>query len=309
MILREAVKEFIKWRAQNRKPQTINGFISHLIDFGMWLRDFDMSIENIRQSDIEQWINLYKEFHSPNTVAKKVMAIQMFFNYCVNRGWDIQLRPDLLLPPRREFIFPRVANEQDYRKLINVIPENGKGYGENYWNFRDKALIMLLHDTFARNSEIRLLEMDDIDISRQSARIKTGKSRGTIPFREIFWTKEANSCLKQWIKKRERMVAECPDIKTNLVFFSVRHKGKRGGEMGESYVGEILRKWSNRAGLEFPINPHAFRHRGGRLLAMNDTTAHGIASLLGHKQVQSSFPYTMLFGKDREELYRKKVGK
>jgi site-specific recombinase XerD len=309
MVLRDAIKEFIEWRAQNRKPRTINGFISHLIDFGLWLRDMDVPIREIRQSEIEQWINLHKEFHSPNTVAKKVMAIQMFFNYCLNRGWDARVRSDLLLPPRREFVLPRVANEKDYRKLINAIPGNGKGFGENYWNFRDKALIMLLHDTFARNSEIRLLEMDDIDISRQAARIKTGKSRGTIPFREIFWTKEANSALKYWLKKRERMMAENPDIKSSLVFFNVKARGLRGTEMSESYVGEILRKWSNRAGLPVHINPHSFRHRGGRLLAMNDTSAHGIASILGHKQVQSSFPYTMLFGKDREELYRRKVGK
>ena len=141
-----------------------------------------------------------------------------------------------------------------------------------------------------------------------SAGINTKKSRGLIPFREIFWTQETNEVLKKWLACRSELAKTFDLIDKEAVFIGVKARGVKGRRMAVSYVSEIFRKYSNKAGLEFPAaatNPHSQRHLLGRDMAMNKENDYAIASILGHARVQSSYPYTMLFGKNREDVYRR----
>jgi integrase/recombinase XerC len=214
-----------------------------------------------------------------------------------------------LIPvPRKIFKFPRVATEDQYERLLGAVKDEGK-CGEITYAVRDKAVIMLIHDTGARNGEIASLDMDDIDLGRKSARIKTEKSRGEVPYREIFWSNETNEQLKKWVAVREKFLVKMELEEPKAVFFGIKagsgasNYSAKGKRLQVNYVSELFRKYSNRANLPI-INPHSFRHLFGRDLAKKKANNFVISSMMGHARVQSSYPYTMLFGKDREEAYR-----
>ena len=317
MTLNNAVASFVEWRALKSKPRTINGYMRNLVHFALFIRKLDTPVESIMLEDCIEYLNLCRQLgYDENTINKKAISLKLLFDYLRDRDVKV-LNPSLIPIPKKEFRFPRVANEEDYRKLLACIPEVGKMGKPLYWHIRNKAIIMLLWDTGARNGEIANLELDDIDLDRMSARIKTEKSRGTIPFREIFWRSDTNEALAAWLDAREDFFKDVEVRDRHHVFIGI--KGGYGSKNDENssfgrrlqvnYVSEILRKYSNRAGLQAPLNPHSFRHHMGRDLAMKGVIAHGISSILGHAQVQSSYPYTMLFGKDREKLYRENVGR
>ncbi len=244
-------------------------------------------------------------------VQKKAIALKLLFDFLKDRDVKV-FNPDLIPIPRKTFKFPRVATEEEYRKLLAVIPDHGTGSDfKGYTHVRNKAIITLLWESGARNGEIASLRLEDIDLNRMSARIKTEKSRGTVPYREIFWREEANQALAEWLIKREELAQEIPLADPKILFFGIKggHKNcpGKGKILQVNFISEILRKYSNKAGLAIPLNPHSCRHHFGRELARKDTNAYGIASLLGHANSQSSFIYTQLFGNDREELYRNKM--
>src|SRR5678815_3166431 len=59
-------------------------------------------------------------------------------------------------------------------------------------------------DTGARVGEVVALNVGELDWNRMRAVIKTEKSRGRRPFREIFWTHGTNETLGKWVEKRNR---------------------------------------------------------------------------------------------------------
>lgn len=313
MRLLEAYEQFIEWRGLKRKARTINGDVTHLAHFCIYMRNTDMLVEDITLEDCMAWLGLFRKIgFDENTVIKKAIALRLLFEFLQARGIKI-VNPDLIPIPRRTFKFPRVAKEEEYRKLLSAIPDHGTSEGgrAGYNHIRNRAIITLLWESGARNGEIASLSIDDIDLNRRSARIKTEKSRGTVPYREIFWREEANQALAEWLVEREKLAQEIPLADSKILFFGIKggHKNcpGKGRKLQVNFISEILRKYSNKAGLVIPLNPHSCRHHFGRELARKDTNAYGIASLLGHANIQSSFIYTQLFGNDREELYRNKM--
>jgi site-specific recombinase XerD len=160
----------------------------HLSDFMFYMRDTDREVVSITLEECENWLALVKELgYDDNTRIKKAIALKLFLEHMFRRRIQIGFDPDLIPIPRKVFKFPRVATEDQYKRLLGAVQDEGK-CGEITYAVRDKAVIMLIHDTGARNGEIVSLDMDDLDLGRKSARIKTEKSRGEIPYREIFWS-------------------------------------------------------------------------------------------------------------------------
>jgi site-specific recombinase XerD len=308
MKINDAINLYIGSRHQNRKARTVTQDFSTLSHFLFYLRDPNKQVESITLEDCENWLALVKKLgYDDNTRIKKALGIKLFFEHMFKRRVPVGFDPDLIPIPRKVFKFPRVATEDQYKQLLAIVKDEGK-LGTLSYGARDRAVIMLVHDTGARNGEIISLDIDDIDLQRKAARIKTEKSRGEVPYREIFWSHETNEQLKKWVKIREKLMEEMTVAEPKALFFGIKAGGNsnysaKGKRLQVNYVSELFRKYSNKAKLPI-INPHSFRHLFGRDLAKKKANNFVISSMMGHARVESSYPYTMLFGKDREEAYR-----
>lgn len=301
-----ALDKYIEWRNLKRKSRTVNGDISHLTHFFIFLRNLEMSVEDISLNDCMGWLGILRKlWFDDNTVIKKAIAIKKFFEFLEDCNFNV-VNPRLIPVPRKVYRFPRVAEEQEYKKILSVIPD------DSYAHIRNRAIIMMLWDTGARNGEILSLNLEYIDTERMAAKIHTEKSRGVIPFREIFWKQETNEALKRWLTERAKLEKKIELKDPDAVFIGIKgghvNCPGKGRRLQVNFASEILRKYSNKAGLEIPLNPHSCRHHFGRELAQKEKNAFIISSLMGHARVESSYPYTMLFGKDREKLYRETMG-
>src|SRR5207302_8573170 len=108
--------------------------------------------------------------------------LRNFCRYLRTKGF--QVLDDRLIPvPRREFNPPRVASVEEYRAVLSVIPP-----GPDPRSSRNRAIINLLWDSGARIGEIMSLNLENMDYQRRRAVIRTEKSRGRRPFRDLFWS-------------------------------------------------------------------------------------------------------------------------
>jgi site-specific recombinase XerD len=76
--------------------------------------------------------------------------------------------------------------------------------------------------------------------------------------------------------------------------------GKRFSIKG---VGEMLRRYSNRAKLPY-LNAHSFRHHMGHHIIKSGGSSADVMNILGHSSVQSSTIYTMMTDVELEKRYR-----
>lgn len=284
---------------------TMRGTEKDLRYFCLFLRNPYLADVTLQQ--IMEYYNQMKDIGwQHNSFVSKCNAIRKFIEYCHVRGLtDINER--LLPVVEKKFKVPRVATEEEYRKLLNVQPERS---GMNHT--RNLALISLLWDTGARNGEILSLNITDVDTANKKALIRTEKAKSVRPVREIFWTEETNKLLTRWIETRERAVKNMVVHDRDALFLSLTNSAfnnTRGHRLRQSSVCEVFRRYSISAGLKSNLNPHSMRHHMGRQIIEKGGANSDVTNILGHSTIESSMVYTMMYGPQAEKRYRKLVGK
>lgn len=295
MTFFEALKKYIESLKLSVKPITAERYIGDVRRFCLFLKN--PLLHKVTDEQVIEYLRLHQDLGwKHNGIVTMCCELRSFFKFAFKHGW-IRFNPELIPIMKKEYAMPRVANEEDYRKVLSVIGDR------KYVEIRDKAIIMLLWDTGARNGEIVSLNEKDLDLPKMKAVIKTEKSRGMKPFREIYWTEETHKALKAWLKKKHELESKIYIEQPEALFWGSTQnwQGKRLSNHG---ICLALRRYSNRAKVPC-LNPHSFRHHMGHDL--NDKGANNsiISSILGHANLSSSFIYSELNNKEREKAYEK----
>lgn len=294
--MKEAINEFSNWRQFKVKGNTVKGYDRELRNFCLFLRNPE--VIRITINDVMDYLNGIIELGwDPNSLLPRCMALRKFFEFMRLRGIT-NLNEELIPIPRKQYKIPRVADEENFKKLIDSIPANSK----DPRHIRNRAIVSLLWDTGARNGELMALDVKDIDLENKKALIRTEKNRGSRPFREIFWTEETNEIIKTWLAKREALGRKMV-FKDSAALFLCVTSSLAGQRLSIKGVGELLRRYSNRAGIPY-MNAHSFRHHMGHDIIHQGGSTADVMNILGHATVASSSIYTMMTSRELETRYR-----
>lgn len=295
MKFSEAINKFSEWKYLKVKFSTVYGYDIHLRHFCIFLRD--PNIESITLEQIVEFLSWNAKMgFKASALQKKALAIKEFLEFYGRQKYGVV---DYALVPvaKKENTMPRILDEDDFKKLVNIIPPAGNAY----YHIRNLAIIDLLHDSGARIGELMSLDIKDLDLKKMEAIVKTEKSREDSPFRKIFWYRpEITNSLKKWLEKREELLEKTIIEEREALFISVNGgccaNGRSGRRMDIEAACEMLRKYSRLAGLKYVINAHSFRHRVGHELAKRGANNSLISEVLGHSNLESSRIYTRLNG-------------
>ncbi len=266
----------------------------------------DAHIEDITIKQIITYLmELQRLETAPNGVQIVALALRKFFEYYNLRG--LKVVDEQLIPlPQKEFNMPRVASKEQFDKMLKSIPADGHPN-----HIRNRALVSCLWDTGARIGEILSLDTEQLDLKRRCAVIKTEKSRGRRPIREIFWTPETNKLLKIWVEKRKHLSGLMNFEDPEALFVSItktKTAQVRGRRLTNRSTAEIFRLLSNKAGLKSVANAHSFRHAFGRDVRKNGGNISDVADLLGHSSIDSAQFYTWIWGDDLHDRHSELMG-
>lgn len=303
MKLSQAIEEFKDWRGFKVSGQTVIRYDAVLRIFCLTMGDPE--IEQIQIGHILRYLSeLERLGWKRNGINIVALALRKLFEYYNLRGYNC-INESLIPLPKKEFNIPRVANEEDFKKLVKAVPRDS-----NPNNIRNLALIHMVWDSWARSGEIVSLNVDDLQFNKDGsggAIIKTEKSRGRRPIREIFWTAHTGKYLKAWLKKKAEIQDKMVFEDNDAVFTSIRKCGSydvRGKRMTGRGVCEVFRMVSNRAGLPTIFNAHSARHYGGRKIIKSGGASADVTNILGHSNLESSQFYTMMWGNDLKERWQ-----
>lgn len=302
MKFNEAIDLFIKWKQISVHENTLSGYSLDLRSFALWMRNPE--IENVSIDHVVEYFDLMKMLGWKwSGFLTKSIALRKFYEYWAGRDYDV-LNYHLIPIPRREYSPPRVATFEEYSKLLSIIPEETK----DHRHIRNRAIINLLWDTGARVGEIASLNVEDLNFKERQAVIRTEKTRGMKPYRQIFWEPETNQSLQTWIARRHDLEGSHKFFNPEALFVGCL-RWQIGKRLSNGAVGIFLRHYSAKAGIE-TLNAHSFRHRVGLELAKRGANNSVISNILGHSSLTSSFRYTMMRDNDLAEEYKKyRVGK
>lgn len=223
---------------------------------------------------------------SPNTVNPYVRPLRSLVAWLVDEQ-VLQADPfrrarrragrNMLLPS--EDTPAKAATLDDLRAL-----ERGcAGYGP--MDLRDRAIVAILITTAARNSSVRLLRVDDVDLERSLIRFRRAKGGKTL---EVALHPDARAALVAHLASG-RAALLGPGADPGYLFPAL-HGG--GAPLGMNAVSLLLTRRYRAGGGTLPyFGSHRIRHGTATLLVNSGMGIAEVSALLGHSSVDITRRY------------------
>lgn len=296
-----ALQQFLNHlRVNQYSERTIDEYLLDLRLFFAFLEDRGITkLSNISRDDIREYqihlFSLRKKDNTPllalGTQAKKLSTIRSFFSFLVKERYLLHDPSSEITRPRQERNLPRaILSPKEMAKLLSM-PDVKTPLG-----IRDRAILELFYATGMRNTELRMLKLQDLDLKRGEVRILHGKGRRSriVPIGEM-----ACQALSQYLSSgRPRLVRRRSS--EDWLFLSIR-----GRRLERPNTTEIVVRHAKKAGIKTTITCHSLRHSCATHMLRNNAGLRYIQELLGHKNISTTQIYTRVELSDLKRVHAK----
>lgn len=210
------------------------------------------------------------------TQNQKIHTVMSFFRFLVREKhylYDPTSHIKIKTPPPRRV--RQVLSEKEMIKLLNAPnPERMLG-------LRNKALVELYYSCGIRNTESRMLTINDVDLENRTVRIRHPKGGGdhTVPIGKV-----AALYIGEYLKHSRPMLAK-NELEQTL-FLS-----RSGRPLTQMMPAYIVKRCAKLAGLKRKVDAHTLRHTCGTHLYNNGADIRCVQELLRHKNLDTTQIY------------------
>ncbi|SDH93842.1 tyrosine-type recombinase/integrase [Proteiniclasticum ruminis] len=268
-------QEFIKDILANRvrtiddlRPQTIKLYVRYLTKLCI-SRKITPSTAELRINSLRVYLRyISKEFDMKDDLSDYLKQIKKgYFNKAANIEIDKT---------------KKILSLDDVKKIISTI-ENS--FDKN--SIRDAAIIYTLISTGCRRSELLNLRWCDINLHASTISINREKTstHSVLNINEY--------CRNALYQLHEQQIK---DKITSYVFRDYKSNRSNNKEipLSTNALQVLLKKWGEKAGIDFPISAGTFRHSFVTVLLNEKTPYSEIMAYTGHKSTDTLSHYTHL---------------
>ena len=281
--------DHLKFR--NLSPRTIKSRESRLKLFRSYAAaSFSKKLSDLTIRDIEEYLTYRKPKLKPVTFACEVALLRGFFSFLKKENRILQNPMDSLDPvPRFDRALRDVPDEKAVLQLLAEPDEH------TYHGIRDRAIMEILYSTGIRSRELRLLEVEDVDLKDSFVMILNGKGQRQ---RIVPLGKRAEEALELYLKVTRPHYLKNPN--NNALFLS-----RWGNPLNEWAVYEILKSYAAHSKHIRGITAHTLRHACALHMLKGGAPIEAVQELLGHKNLHTTQIYTRLLPQDLKEIHKK----
>lgn len=235
-------------------------------DAERFLAAVQKSLDRISLGDLQQFAGqLVESGLEPTSVYRSMSSVKSLFAFGHRLGYlHFDVARPLRLPALREKLAQRILEETDVLRMIALegMPRN-------------KAILLTLYAGGFRVAELCSLKWSDLQGRDSAGQItvfgKGGKTR-TILMPQSVWN--ALQSLRN-------------DAGDNAPVF----RSRKGGHLDESQIWRIVRKASDRAGIDKDVSCHWLRHAHASHALDRGAPIHLVQQTLGHSSISTTGKY------------------
>ncbi|MGH3732982.1 MAG: tyrosine recombinase [Acidimicrobiales bacterium] len=287
----ESLDDYLQWLIieKGRSRATLEAYRRDLVALGRWLDEKRLTLDRLREEDLEQYFNSLRATRQASTVARSVASVRSFLSYLLDEGL-LKIDPSARLKGgRRGRALPKPLGEDEVAKLLDAIPAT------NPVDLRDRALLELLYATGARVSEVVGLELSNIDFD-EGLILLTGKGAKQ---RLVPLGRTLHRVLRDYFGPGGRPTL-LGGRNTRRVFLNTR-----SGPLTRQGVDLIVHKRALNVGIERSrISAHVFRHSCATHMLAHGADIRVVQELLGHASIATTQIYTAVSVTTLQREYR-----
>ena len=274
---------------RNLSPRTLEAYQRDLKHYLSFIVNKDIiSLSNISQMHIREYIrSLNEKGLAASSIARIFSSIRSYHKFLSAENF-VNENPTLILTsPKAPKKLPHVLMEEEISAIINAVVETFQ------FAKRDKAIIEMLYSCGLRVSELCALSLNNLYLNDDMIRIMgKGSKERLLPVggrAKIFLNDYLIHC-RPGIQK---------DKGSSSVFLS-----RNGNPLTRAMINNILRKWSQVAGITKSVSPHTLRHSFATHLLEGGADLRFVQALLGHSDISTTQIYTHLDKHHLKEVYQ-----
>lgn len=247
-------------------------------------RDIDRFIEFCHQQKISQWTDItshhiqthiairHRQGINSRSLQRELSAIRNFYHFLLKKRFASENPAAVIKAPKQNKKLPKTLDVDQLSGILETAANSAL-------EIRDLAMFELFYSSGLRLSELASTDLEDLNISDQSLRIRFGKGGKQ---RELPVGSKAISAIQKWLTHRPN--TDSPAIFTTL-------KGKR---LSQRSIQLRLDKWCKKIGVPEHVHPHMLRHSFASHLLESCQDIRAVQELLGHSNISTTQIYTHL---------------
>lgn len=258
-------------------PRTLANYKLALKAFRDWRGDRFRTWRECSGDDYRQWLHeMMKSGMARATIRLRFSALRSFYRFLVLRmGLPKSPVAEVQLP-KPEKKLPVVLSVAQVDELLSLPLKTPLAKQAPPWlPLRDAAILELFYSCGLRISELRGLDVADVDFLGESVRVRgKGAKERIVPVGGA-----ALAALHRY--QREAAV-------TNGALFL----GKLRTRITQQAIDQLLKKYLKLSSIPFAISPHKLRHSFATHLLDAGADLRSVQSLLGHASLSTTQIYT-----------------
>jgi len=274
---------------RNLSPRTLEAYQRDLKHYLSFIVDKDIiSLSNISQMHIREYIrSLNEKGLAASSIARIFSSIRSYHKFLSAENF-VNENPTLILTsPKAPKKLPHVLMEEEISAIINAV------VGTFQYAKRDKAIIEMLYSCGLRVSELCALSLNNLYLNDDMIRIMgKGSKERLLPVGG-----RAKNFLNDYLIHCRPGIQK--DKGSSSVFLS-----RNGNPLTRAMINNILRKWSQVAGISKSVSPHTLRHSFATHLLEGGADLRFVQALLGHSDISTTQIYTHLDKHHLKEVYQ-----
>ena len=226
-------------------------------------QDFSHALKTLSQQDL-----------NASSLARKLTVWKQYALYLCDIGYWEHSPIATLRAPKLPQRLPRAIDREPLGALLNQSPES-----DDTLAIRDHAMVELFYGSGLRLSELRALNLHDIELTAGWVSVQ-GKGNKQ---RQVPLTHHCIDALHTWLANR-------PAKNGETALFT----GRYGSRLSTRQIASRLAFWAEQRGSLQHITPHMLRHSFAGHLLQASQDLRAVQDLLGHSSLSSTQIYTKL---------------
>jgi site-specific recombinase XerD len=225
----------------------------------------------------------FQEAHaecSTSYLRTLMSKLKVFLRFLYDEGYVSEELVPLIPEIRhiRNAFLPSQLSQEDIAKILSCVDRN------NPIGKRDYAMLMMVIRLGLRSTDIRTIQLTDLDWHKDIIRIVQSKTSQPL---ELPLSNDVGWAIIDYLRNGR------PDTDESTIF--VRHSPEGGPISNTNRLGAVLHKYMRKAGIPIPKDEarglHSLRASLARAMLETGTPLPVISEVLGHRSTQSTSHY------------------
>lgn len=286
------IRAFITYLRVERgcSPHTLKAYETDLRLYAEYLAGVDEELQ-VLDSDadlVRCWVaDLMDKGCAVSSVCRKLSSLRAFFLFMKASG-HITINPvDGVNAPKRRKLLPSFVKEEDIDELYDSAFE-----GSDFLIIRNKAIISAFYELGLRLSELRGLNISDVDFFENQVKVRGKRNKERI----IPFGTSIKTIFIDYLKRRSEVTMLGEDA------FFVSNRGSR---ISVSQVYYMVRKQLALVTSIKRKSPHTLRHTFATVMLNNGAELGVVKEFLGHENLATTEIYTHVTFEELKKVYKK----